>query len=167
MKTSLFKDRLIEARIARAMSQTDLAHGAGIAPGQISRYEQGKNVPRPHILAKLAGVLGVTAEWLMHGDSTSDEKTQIRFEQSKSGEATLVLRPSPELGERMFRMAAVAGITPDELLGKIIEEWAQHQKQTHEGFPNSPDLTELRDRVDRLEKEFRSAIGDNAKKPKE
>lgn len=167
MKNSSFKDRLIEARVARAMSQTNLAHGAGIAPGQISRYEQGKNVPRPHILAKLAGVLGVNADWLMHGNAESREETQIRFERSQSGGATVVLRPSPELGERMHRMAAVAGITPDELLGKIIEEWARHQNQPDEDIPESPYFTELRDRVDRLEKELRSAIGDSTKKPKE
>src|SRR5256885_12824933 len=44
-----FGARLIRARVAKGLSQSDLAASSGIAPAQISRYEADKNQPRLHI----------------------------------------------------------------------------------------------------------------------
>jgi hypothetical protein len=59
--------RIMKARALSHMAQSDLAQASGIAAAQISRYEQGRNTPRPEILAKLASVLGTTMEWLRNG----------------------------------------------------------------------------------------------------
>lgn len=134
------------------MSQAELAAAAGVAAAQVSRYEADKNLPRPHVVARLASALSVDANWLMHGDDAASG-AQVRFEQSEAGDATLVLKPSPELGARMRKMAALAGVTPDELLGRIIEEWAKQGG----GLPEEADsayFADLRARVDRLEKAF-------------
>ena len=79
MQNSEFHTRLKEARIAKSYSQSDLARIADVAPGQINRYEGGKNVPRAHILARLAGALGVEREWLQSGTGTRDTGTVTAY----------------------------------------------------------------------------------------
>lgn len=56
--------RIKAARINLGLSQSDLAKAAGVAPGQINRYEFGTNRPRDHILNKLAVALSVQVAWL-------------------------------------------------------------------------------------------------------
>ncbi|MBY0242956.1 MAG: helix-turn-helix domain-containing protein [Burkholderiaceae bacterium] len=62
-----FGGRLAQARGLIGLSQSELAEQTGIAAAQISRYESGRNTPRPAIVAKLASALSVTMEWL-NGD---------------------------------------------------------------------------------------------------
>lgn len=62
-----FAARLAQTRAEKGLSQSDLAELTGIAPAQISRYESGRNVPRPGIVAKLATALSVSFGWLTTG----------------------------------------------------------------------------------------------------
>lgn len=97
-KDSGFVDRLRRARFANEFSQADLAEAAGIAAAQISRYEAGKNYPRPHVVAKLAKVLGVTSEWL-----TEDPlQTEVPAEEP-------TIHIPHELHEHLIRAAAASG----------------------------------------------------------
>ncbi|MDR2326426.1 MAG: helix-turn-helix domain-containing protein [Acidovorax sp.] len=66
MDTALAQ-RIIKARSDLGWSQADLAEVSGIAAAQISRYEQGRNSPRPPVIAKLAKALNVSFDWLTHG----------------------------------------------------------------------------------------------------
>src|SRR2546427_4383999 len=59
---------LIRARVAKGLSQSDLAASSGIAPAQISRYEADKNQPRLHILRKLAAALDIAPDRQLAGD---------------------------------------------------------------------------------------------------
>ena len=62
--------RIVKARAGLGWSQLQLAEAAGVAPGQISRYESGKNTPRPQLVAKLAAAMNVSFEWLANGHGT-------------------------------------------------------------------------------------------------
>lgn len=62
-----FGIRLAQARAEKKLSQSELAELTGIAPAQISRYESGRNMPRPGIVAKLAKALSVSMHWLNTG----------------------------------------------------------------------------------------------------
>ena len=79
-----FTQRLAQLRAERGLSQQELADITGIAAAQISRYESGKNAPRPGIVAKLAKALDVSMEYLSTG--------QIPF--SKSLVTTTIELPS-------------------------------------------------------------------------
>ncbi|CAB3928726.1 helix-turn-helix domain-containing protein [Achromobacter deleyi] len=52
-------DNLIALRGAAGLTQRELAHRAGIAATQLSRYETGRSRPRPVVLDSLAKVLDV------------------------------------------------------------------------------------------------------------
>ncbi|WP_416359165.1 helix-turn-helix domain-containing protein [Delftia acidovorans] len=67
-----FGARLIRARVAEGLSQSDLAASSGIAPAQISRYEADKNQPRLHILRKLAAALDIAPDRQLAGDDEAD-----------------------------------------------------------------------------------------------
>ncbi|HBY34129.1 helix-turn-helix domain-containing protein [Delftia acidovorans] len=67
-----FGARLIRARVAKGLSQSDLAASSGIAPAQISRYEADKNQPRLHILRKLAAALDIAPDRQLAGDDEAD-----------------------------------------------------------------------------------------------
>ncbi|UBB17768.1 helix-turn-helix domain-containing protein [Comamonas odontotermitis] len=62
-----FQHRLVKARSGHGWSQAELAEVSGIAPAQISRYEQGKSKPRTEVIAKLAKALAVGFDWLAYG----------------------------------------------------------------------------------------------------
>lgn len=63
--------RIAMARSLAGMSQNELALATGIAAPQISRYEQGRNVPRSEKLAKIAKALKVSLESLSAGVCTA------------------------------------------------------------------------------------------------
>ncbi|WP_126312901.1 helix-turn-helix domain-containing protein [Delftia acidovorans] len=119
-ENSGFVDRLRTARIANEFSQADLAHATGIAAAQISRYESGRNYPRPHIIAKLASVLGVTADWLTgEGQAaplSSDQEGLL------GGKQEFTFQPSANSLEKLQALSVLTGKTPDELVQQMFEE---------------------------------------------
>lgn len=61
---------LVEARLARGLTQSDLAsactrRGARTTQAEISRYEQGRHTPHPARLRVIAQVLGVQVDALL------------------------------------------------------------------------------------------------------
>lgn len=52
-------------RIARGITQAQLAEAIGCLQKDISRYENGTYVPKPHMLAKIAKALECTMEDLI------------------------------------------------------------------------------------------------------
>lgn len=61
--------RLREARLARGISQIQLAKRIGLSFQQIQKYERGANRVAASTLMQLAGALGVSALWLLEGTS--------------------------------------------------------------------------------------------------
>ena len=57
--------KMREARIARRMTQEELAAAVGVAPAMISRYESGRVSPPTEKLQRISAVLGVSAEELL------------------------------------------------------------------------------------------------------
>ena len=60
-----FADKLTELRSARGLSQEQLAEAIGVTRQAVSRWERGANLPDAVSLTRLAGLFGVTAEWLV------------------------------------------------------------------------------------------------------
>lgn len=53
----------------RKFTQADLAKAVGVERNTVSRWENGGMLPKdPGVIASLADVLGVTADWLIGGD---------------------------------------------------------------------------------------------------
>jgi len=67
-----FATRIKEARIALRISQTRLAELVGVDQSSIALWETGKTKPRQEKLVELAGVLYLTPEFLMFGDTGGD-----------------------------------------------------------------------------------------------
>ena len=72
-----FGDRLRSSRRqvrpgGRKFTQADLAKAVGVERNTVSRWENGGMLPKdPAVIAALADVLGVTADWLIGGDRTA------------------------------------------------------------------------------------------------
>lgn len=61
--------RLRNTRALRGLTQAQIADAVGVTNVTLSRYESGERRPEPEMLKKLAGILGVSADYLL---GTSD-----------------------------------------------------------------------------------------------
>lgn len=111
--------RIIERRAELEMSQNELASSAKVAPAQISRYEAGKNLPRPKVIARLAEALAVPYGWLAYG--TGREKPEVG---SKTVDLHFTL-PS-EYVEFMHQVMKEKGITKEEFLHLTFEYFKEN-----------------------------------------
>lgn len=59
--------RLLRARDAKSMSVSQVAERIGVKTQTILAWESDRSEPRANRLVMLAGFLGVTPTWLMHG----------------------------------------------------------------------------------------------------
>lgn len=62
------KTRIIQARKAKGISQSELARLCGIKVQSVQQWEKGTSEPRRERLKKLAIVLGMTETWLLELD---------------------------------------------------------------------------------------------------
>jgi transcriptional regulator with XRE-family HTH domain len=60
--------RLRKERLLKGLRQTDLAVLADVSHSSVSLCERAPRLLRPKMAAKLAAVLGVTADDLLHGE---------------------------------------------------------------------------------------------------
>lgn len=63
-------DLISTARLARGLTQAELAPMIGVSQPALHRYEHGLREPEPEILTRLAHALGVTEEFLQHAGKT-------------------------------------------------------------------------------------------------
>lgn len=61
--------RITLLRKQKGMTQNDLADKAGISKAQMSRYMTKDAQPTAQVLSKLADALGVSADYLLNGDT--------------------------------------------------------------------------------------------------
>lgn len=79
-----FGDRLRSSRQrlrpgGRKLTQGDLARAVGVERNTVSRWENGGMLPKdPAVIASLANVLDVTADWLIAGDRPVAAGTNLR-----------------------------------------------------------------------------------------
>jgi transcriptional regulator with XRE-family HTH domain len=69
MKLSPFAIRLKEVRVAKNLSQIELARRAGLSPTVISHYEAGRRAPLLATCAAIADALGVSMDFLSGRDA--------------------------------------------------------------------------------------------------
>lgn len=69
-----FGEKLLNARLALNLSQTELAQLVGVSERSIYSYEQTGTFPRTAVLRKLADALNVTVAYLMDEEETDKQK---------------------------------------------------------------------------------------------
>ncbi len=75
--------RLCRARDAIGLSTAQLARRLGVQTATIQAWENDRAQPRANRLAMLAGMLGVSPAWLLHGVGTApSDETDEDFAQS-------------------------------------------------------------------------------------
>lgn len=76
-KDSSFSARLRRLRKEKELSQTDLGKLADLHYTHIGRYERGESFPTADSLGRLADALGVSADYLLHGNTTDAAKADF------------------------------------------------------------------------------------------
>jgi transcriptional regulator with XRE-family HTH domain len=131
-----FPKRLAQVRAEKGLSQGDLAAKTGIAPAQISRYETGKNAPRPEIIARLARALDVSMDWLSTGDIPFGDEA------------------GPELKLRLPRyLHTLIGTAADKSEKTIVEEIIG---RLDDSFAQDTNEAEFSDIFTKLERNFQA-----------
>ncbi|MBP1127198.1 MULTISPECIES: ImmA/IrrE family metallo-endopeptidase [Pseudomonas] len=72
-------ERLKQLRLAFGMTQTTLAEMVGRASGNISKWENGLQVPEADAFQRLCEVFGVSENWLLEEQFRTDENTPFFF----------------------------------------------------------------------------------------
>ncbi|MEQ1965037.1 helix-turn-helix transcriptional regulator [Xenorhabdus khoisanae] len=86
------RERIKQARLAKKMTQADLAEKIGVTPQSVQQWES-HTEPRKAKLMELAEILGVDVNWLLFGDPS--KKDGVRVEQIASQEVTAWDSTSP------------------------------------------------------------------------
>jgi HTH-type transcriptional regulator, cell division transcriptional repressor len=72
--------RLLRARDAAGLTIQELATRIGVKPSTVQAWENDRSQPRANRLQMIAGMLGVSLSWLLHGVGTGpseDERNQL------------------------------------------------------------------------------------------
>lgn len=79
----VFRHRLILARDAARLSQSQLAERAGLQPAAVSHFETGQRVPNAENLVRLSVALGQSVDYLLaiRPDSDAERVARIRAAQ--------------------------------------------------------------------------------------
>ena len=72
-----FSEKLLELRKRQGMSQEELAEKLEFSRQAVSRWEQGSAMPDVINLARISKLLGVTADYLINDEITSDREVPI------------------------------------------------------------------------------------------
>ena len=87
-------DRIKELRLAKKLTQAQLAKMVGLTYIQIGRYEKQKSNPSADVLQKLANALNTSTDFLMNGSSQ-----QIAAKNLTDRELLSLFKSVEELGE--------------------------------------------------------------------
>lgn len=113
-----FSDRLKEAIRAADIPKAELASRLGVPPSSVSRWIAG-SVPRSETISEIAKLLGVDANWLITGESQSNESSVLREDPTPYRVTPKIepLRPAgePTMLERLETLQRLYGETRQEL----------------------------------------------------
>lgn len=119
-KDNSIAKRLTTLRAQKGLSQSELAELSGIAPAQISRYESGANIPRAHIIAKLAKALGVQYSFLQYGFEVDDDDMWTQMSLNKDNTATISLTLDDETLDIAKKSAEIRGVSLEDYLKWVL-----------------------------------------------
>lgn len=119
-KDNSIAKRLTTLRAQKGLSQSELAELSGIAPAQISRYESGANIPRAHIIAKLAKALGVQYSFLQYGFEVDDDEMWTQMSLNKDNTATISLTLDDETLDIAKKSAEIRGVSLEDYLKWVL-----------------------------------------------
>ena len=102
MKT--FGERIVLARATARLKQKDVADHFGIRPVSVHQWEVGQTQPDPRKITALAGLLGVSVEWLLSGHGEMMKLPHGPDDRSGAGGAG---RTAPPESYVAVKMAAV------------------------------------------------------------
>jgi repressor LexA len=76
-----FSDLLKECRKSKRMSQSELAAQLGVTQQAVGKWESGRSSPDPSTIARIAEILGTTADYLLglYRPSTGRSEAEDRF----------------------------------------------------------------------------------------
>ncbi len=98
----LRSSRQRQRRNGQKLTQGDLARAVGVERNTVSRWENGGMLPKdPAVIASLAGVLDVTADWLIVGDRAGIAPSELH--EGSGGQY-----PDPATAELPARARALA-----------------------------------------------------------
>ncbi len=72
-ETATLGDRIEAARVAKDMTQEDLAKRLGVKKSTIKKWENDQSEPRSNRLYMMGGVLDCNVMWLLNGDGESPQ----------------------------------------------------------------------------------------------
>ncbi|WP_442959109.1 MULTISPECIES: XRE family transcriptional regulator [unclassified Providencia] len=70
------RDRIKQARLAKDMTQAELADAVGVSPQSVQQWETSTE-PRKNRVMKIAEILGVDANWLLFGRPESENRKEV------------------------------------------------------------------------------------------
>lgn len=134
------------ARLARGLTQTQLAELIAVSQPALHRYENGLREPEPEILSRLAAVLGVTEEFLTHaGRMRGAMAVDAHMRRRATEKATTWRRLEAKLNE--YRMHA----------SKLFEQVSLRADQVIPTF--DPEGTTPQDAARLLRMQWRMPVG--------
>ena len=81
------RDRLLQAMLQHDLSARALAEKCGLSNGSVSRYLNGKQLPKIEQVQSMANVLGVSLEWLAGQDDkqSMDDDMTVQIVEAMKG----------------------------------------------------------------------------------
>lgn len=104
--TDTLGGRILRAREAHAITTAQLARRIGVKSATIAAWESDRSEPRANRLTMLAGVLGVSPAWLLHGVGSAPE-ADVRLDAIKiaKGHLETLRRNHETMGKSIERLA--------------------------------------------------------------
>jgi len=99
-----FGDRVVAAREAMGMSQTQLARRLGIQMKTLRNWEEDRSEPRANKLQMLAGMLNVSIIWLMSGQGQGVSEPEESDDPDLLNELRDVRALHLRMGEKLARL---------------------------------------------------------------
>jgi transcriptional regulator with XRE-family HTH domain len=115
-----FSARLLEARQDKKISMRLLAKRSGIDTSTLTQFEIGDMQPSADELHRLAEALGVKVTDLA-GNKNEKENVRIRLVFKEDLSDSVVVATTPAQYQSLIERAAMLGLTPGEVLDKILE----------------------------------------------
>lgn len=81
--------RIATARIAKGLTEQQLAHRLGVKTSTVEKWESGETDPRANRLDQLAGLLGVPLMWLIGGGDIPPDVETPTFSETQRVEEKL------------------------------------------------------------------------------
>ena len=135
-----FGEKLINARAALNLSQTELAGSAGISERSIYSYEQTGTLPRTPVLKRLAEALNVTVTYLMDEeeyDTTKNIDQELFIANAKNEFGSKGAREATELLARTSALLAGGELedgAKDIFFQSLMEAYLESKAEAREKF---------------------------------